>query len=85
MPSNAFPPLFANTVDNRSAPPVVVAYVGACIIVLVSAIRVFLTIRKKQGFLLDDYTFYTAAVRLPCHQEKGRSVEIMLMAPRISL
>ena len=61
MPSNALPPLFANTAENKGALPVVVAYIGASFIVLVSAIRLFLTIKKKQGFLLDDYAFYTGA------------------------
>ncbi|KAK5127956.1 hypothetical protein LTR85_005073 [Meristemomyces frigidus] len=62
MPSNALPPLFGNTADDHGAPPVVMGYIGASITVLLCAIRLFLTIRKKSGFSADDYTFYTGAL-----------------------
>ena len=64
MPSNALPPLFANTENDHGSRPVVLAYIGASITILASAIRLSLTIKKKHGFSSDDYLFLAGAVRL---------------------
>ncbi|KAK4553244.1 hypothetical protein LTR86_009774 [Recurvomyces mirabilis] len=62
MPSNAHDPLFANTALDRGALPVVLGYIGAAITVLVTLIRVFLTLAKKHELRSDDYFFLSAAV-----------------------
>jgi len=63
MPSNAYPPLFANTANDEGAPPVVLGYIGASITVLVSAIRLGLTLKKQHELHNDDYAFIVGAVR----------------------
>jgi hypothetical protein len=63
MASNAYPPLFANTRTDQGAIPVVLAYVGASITVLVSLIRSSLTLKKKHELRGDDYAFLVGAVR----------------------
>ncbi|KAK5699246.1 hypothetical protein LTR17_023413 [Elasticomyces elasticus] len=62
MPSNALPPLFQHTSDDQGAPIVVLGYIGASITVLVSIIRLSLTLAKKQPIRSDDYFFYAAAL-----------------------
>lgn len=63
MPSNALPPLFLNTANvDQGAPVVVLGYIGASITVLVSLIRLSLTLVKKQPIRSDDYCYYSAAV-----------------------
>lgn len=66
MPSNAYPPFFANTNRDQGAPPVVLGYIGASITILVSAIRVGLTIKKQHELRGDDYSFLVGAVRASC-------------------
>ncbi|KAK3096359.1 hypothetical protein LTR53_019338, partial [Teratosphaeriaceae sp. CCFEE 6253] len=61
MPSNALPPLFQHTANDQSAPVVVLGYIGASITVLVTAIRLFITIAKKHPFRSDDYFFFAGA------------------------
>ena len=65
MPSNAYDPLFANTTLDKGAQPVVLGYIGASITVLVTLIRLFLTLAKKHEFRSDDYFFLAAAVSEP--------------------
>jgi hypothetical protein len=62
MSSGALPPLFHNTSTDRGALPVVLAYIGASITVLVTTIRLFLTIAKKHPIRSDDYFFVTGAL-----------------------
>ena len=62
MPSNALPPLFANTNNDHGAIPVVLGYIGASITVLVSAIRIGLTLKKQHELRGDDYCFLVGAL-----------------------
>ncbi|KAK5173709.1 uncharacterized protein LTR77_002390 [Saxophila tyrrhenica] len=72
MPSNAYPPLFANTKNDQGAPPVVLGYIGASITVLVSLIRVGLTLKKQHDLRRDDYLFIAGAVwsSSPLHKKR---------------
>jgi hypothetical protein len=62
MPSGAYPPLFSNTSRDQGASPVVLGYIGASITILVSAIRVGLTLKKQHELRGDDYSFLIGAV-----------------------
>ena len=62
MPSAALPPLFANTENDHGARPVVMGYIGAGITILVTIIRLGLTVNRSHGFNADDISFVAAAV-----------------------
>ena len=49
MPSAALPPLFLNTENDHGARPVVLGYLGTGITILVTVIRLSLTVNRSHG------------------------------------